>query len=250
MTRQVHRPVIGDALARLSQTHVGLKVSWSQPTGEPARVLAAAARRCRLVVVGSRGRGAVADAFLGSTTNRLIAQTRCPVVVLRADTPVPRPQAPVVVGLECARPFVRVLETAFEQAGGRHLDLVVVHMLQADDSLSGDGSDLRCDATDEAQQREIERLATSLADVARSHAPVQITTLSVPQGAAEELRRRVADASLAVVGARGHGEFGSAVLTPVNQRVIRSAGCPVLVVRDGRKPLLTSPSRTAAGATS
>lgn len=249
MTRQVHRPVIGDALARLARAHDGLKVSWSQPAGNPATTLASAARGCRLVVVGSRGRGAVADAFLGSTTNRLIAQTRCPVAVLRADTP-STTDGPVVAALEHGRPFVRVLETAFEQAGARHADLVLVHTWHPDTAAPGGAVGLRGVPTQEAQQRETDRLARSMADVARSHPQLRITTHIVQDDAAEQLSRCAADASLVVVGSRGHGEFGSAVLGSVNQGVIGSAACPVLVVRDGRKPFIASPRQAAAGASS
>ena len=248
MSRQVHEPVIHNALAHLAQSGDRLKVSWSQPTGDPATTLAYAARGCRLVVVGSRGRGAVADAFLGSTTNRLIAQTRCPVAVLRADTPDTTGES-VVVGLEYGRPFVRVLETAFEQAGDRHLDLTIVHTWHPDTML-GNEPGLLGVPTGEAQQRENDRLTRSMADVARSHTQLRVTTQMVQDGAVEEFRRHAADAALVVVGSRGHGEFGGAVLGSVHQGVIRSAPCPVLVVRDGRKAFVRSPSQTAAGASS
>ncbi|MBB2892488.1 universal stress protein [Flexivirga oryzae] len=232
MTRQVHEPVINNALAHLVRSGEKLKVTWSEPTGDPATTLASAARGCRLVVVGSRGRSAAADAFLGSTTNRLIAQTRCPVAVLRADTNLTTGTS-VVAGLEYGRPFVRVLETAFEQAGTRHLDLTIV---------------LHRVPNDEAQHRENDRLARSMADVARSHPQLRVTTHTVRDGAIEELRRYATDPALVVVGSLGHGEFGGAVLGSVHQGVLRSATCPVLVVRDGRKAFVASPPQAAAGA--
>jgi nucleotide-binding universal stress UspA family protein len=53
-----------------------------------------------------------------------------------------------------------------------------------------------------------------------------------------------------VVGSRGHGEIGGAVLGSVSQSVVRSATCPVLVVRDGRTALPTAQHETTAGASS
>ena len=50
--------------------------------GDPARVLVDAALDDDLLVVGSRGRGGVAELVLGSTSHRAAAHARCPVVVV------------------------------------------------------------------------------------------------------------------------------------------------------------------------
>jgi nucleotide-binding universal stress UspA family protein len=49
---------------------------------EPSRVLMAVAPDVQLIVVGSRGRGPVAGAVLGSTGNDLLAHATCPVAVV------------------------------------------------------------------------------------------------------------------------------------------------------------------------
>ncbi|MFI5592321.1 universal stress protein [Amycolatopsis sp. NPDC051758] len=49
---------------------------------EPSRVLMAVAPDAQLIVVGSRGRGPVAGALLGSTGNHLLAHATCPVAVV------------------------------------------------------------------------------------------------------------------------------------------------------------------------
>lgn len=49
---------------------------------KPARVLMAVAPDAQLIVVGSRGRGPVAGAVLGSTGNDLLARSACPVAVV------------------------------------------------------------------------------------------------------------------------------------------------------------------------
>jgi nucleotide-binding universal stress UspA family protein len=52
--------------------------------GEPAEALLSEAKGADLVVVGSRGRGGVASALLGSVSNHVIQHSTCPVVVVRS----------------------------------------------------------------------------------------------------------------------------------------------------------------------
>jgi nucleotide-binding universal stress UspA family protein len=50
--------------------------------GHPAQVLTDAARTARLLVVGRRGHGAVADMLMGSVSRHCMEHARCPVVVM------------------------------------------------------------------------------------------------------------------------------------------------------------------------
>ena len=53
--------------------------------GEPAQTIARVARETRsdVVVMGSRGRGEVASVLLGSVVNKLLAESKIPVLVVR-----------------------------------------------------------------------------------------------------------------------------------------------------------------------
>ena len=53
--------------------------------GDAARVLVDVALDGDLLVVGSRGRGAMTEMVLGSTSHRAAAHARCPVVVVRPE---------------------------------------------------------------------------------------------------------------------------------------------------------------------
>lgn len=52
--------------------------------GDPAEVLVAEAQQATLLVVGSRGRGGLASALLGSVSSHVTHHAPCPVVVVRA----------------------------------------------------------------------------------------------------------------------------------------------------------------------
>lgn len=66
-----------------------------------------------------------------------------------------------------------------------------------------------------------------------AHPEVEIRS-SVTQGrAAAALVEASRDASLLVVGSRGHGGFAGMLLGSVSQHCVTNARCPVVVVRDG-----------------
>lgn len=244
------QPVIRDALAMLCDWEPGLSVTWSQPVGDPAALLASGARAARLAVVGSHGRSALGEMVVGSVATRLISLTRCPVVVLRSNTPIPAADAPVVAGVQYGRPFAPVLDAAFEQADSRHVDLVVVHAWHVDASTVVDGVQLQGVPAEEAQRRELDLLHRNIAEITRSHPDVKVTFHAVRDGTTQALAQYAAGAALLVIGARGRGEVGGAFLGSTSQQMIRSATCPVLVVRDGRPALADANPTAAKGMTS
>ncbi|GLY66971.1 universal stress protein [Amycolatopsis taiwanensis] len=61
--------------------------------GRPGPVLLDYGQHARLIVVGSRGHGAVTGLLLGSTSQRLTRHAPCPVAIVRSDVPA-QPPAP------------------------------------------------------------------------------------------------------------------------------------------------------------
>lgn len=84
---------VRDAAARLrGEAHARVDVEVRAAPGPPAHALLAAARDAALLVVGHRGRGAVASVLLGSVGLRCVVDAPCPVTVVR-PVPVPEPVA-------------------------------------------------------------------------------------------------------------------------------------------------------------
>lgn len=63
----------------------GVPVEVVVAEGHPAHVLVDAALDGDVLVVGSRGRGGLAELVLGSTSHRVAAHARCPVVIVRPE---------------------------------------------------------------------------------------------------------------------------------------------------------------------
>ena len=80
--QDVQRDIDGDWTKPLRDA--GVKVATVVEEGHPSEVLLRLAREHHvdLIVVGSRGHGAVAELFLGSVSHHLVLRAPCPVVVL------------------------------------------------------------------------------------------------------------------------------------------------------------------------
>ncbi|MFF5175804.1 universal stress protein [Micromonospora sp. NPDC000089] len=77
------RTEVDEALARWRETFPDVPVTVDVRPGAPAAALVEASRQAQLVVVGSRGRGGLRGALLGSVSQQLIQHADCPVAVAR-----------------------------------------------------------------------------------------------------------------------------------------------------------------------
>ena len=75
--------VLEEALAPIVGSHPELDIEREVVAGDPVHVLAEAAERTRLLVVGSHGRGALARVLLGSVSHGVLARLETPTVVIR-----------------------------------------------------------------------------------------------------------------------------------------------------------------------
>lgn len=205
-----------EALARAQErvpAAAGVVATAVATRGRPPEVLVAAAKGAELLVLGTRGVGALSRVVhLGSVTSSVLHSAHGPVAV------VPEPQdeataAPrrVVVGVDGSAGSQRALAWAVSQARLSGATLVPLAV---------------GDAGDEGSLRAAAEQAGAAGNGAVTVEP-QIRSGNV----SHELIAAGAEAELLVIGSRGRGGFASLLLGSTSTQVAGHAVRPVVVVR-------------------
>jgi nucleotide-binding universal stress UspA family protein len=223
--------VLAAAVERAHVIAPHLRVRTSGGHGSPSPMLVDASRGAALVVVGSRGRGALRSAMLGSTSVDVAAHAHCPVVVVR-ELPVPHHDRPgVVVGFDGSELGVAAIAEGFREADARSLPLTVVHAWFLDYAATSfavvDGVEPRRQLAEEERVHALEVLA----GWGEKYPDVRVNLHVVQAHPVQALVEHSRGAELVVVGSRGRGGFAGLLLGSVSQGVLHHAHCPVMVVR-------------------
>jgi nucleotide-binding universal stress UspA family protein len=203
--------------------------------GPAARVLVDASAAADLVVVGSRGRGAVRSVVLGSVALHCVAHARCPVVVVHPAAATTAREHTVVVGVDGSAASRVALVAGVAEAARLGTDVAVVTTYELVDQWM-DLSTVVLPSPEEVRE-EVQRGAEWMLEDVRSEyrtgsgRPAPEGRVVVTEGpAADVLIRWSADAALLVVGSRGHGEFRELLVGSVALACAMHAAGPVMVV--------------------
>jgi nucleotide-binding universal stress UspA family protein len=223
--------VLGAALERVHELAPHLPVTTTSRYGAPAPFLVDASRGASGVVVGARGRGALASALLGSTSIDVAAHAHCPVTVVRQLPEVVTDRPGVVVGVDGSELSEAAVAAAFAQADARSVPLTVVHAWFLEYAAAG----LQVlDLEQERQQiGEAEQAVTAevVAGWSQKYPDVVVRRHVVNAHPVKALVDHSKGAELVVVGSRGRGGFAGLLLGSVSQGVLHHAHAPVMVVR-------------------
>ncbi|MET3984478.1 universal stress protein [Streptomyces sp. PvR034] len=221
---------------RLLRAHGTLDISTRGTSGLAAsKVLSSSAADADLLVLGSRGLGAVAGFLVGSTASATIAETETPVVLVRSvDGQDPPPghaddPAPVVLGVDLRSDCDRLLAFACEEAGRRACPLVVVHGWSLPPVFS------YAPALDPGVTREMaDGLENTLRELLtpweRKYPRLVVDARIVVGQPAVQILDAASDAALVVVGRRIHRPALGARIGPITHAVMHHATSPVAVV--------------------
>ncbi|SNS10948.1 Nucleotide-binding universal stress protein, UspA family [Geodermatophilus saharensis] len=226
----------------------GVPVTVEVVPDPPAVGLVARSEEAQLVVVGSRGRGAVRSALLGSVALHTVTHARCPVLVVHPRAAAPAGPPRVVVGFDGSPASRAALSAAVEEAArtGAQVDVVASFVL-ADTwvDLSSVVPPSRDEVRDDLRAKAEEAVDAVLADRPPDAAVPRVDVEVVEGGASDVLVARARDAALLVVASRGHGAVRGLLVGSVALHCVMHAACPVLVVPVARR---AEPAPAAASA--
>ncbi len=180
-----------------------------------------------LIVVGSRGRGALSRSILGSVSSGLIRHAYCPVALIRdADPQMPYPaQGPVLVGIDGSTSDLATA-IAFEEASLRNADLIALHAWNDIDMNSIPGYDWSPTTAKEGHL-----LVKALEGWRERYPDVTVHEQLVSSRTAHALVEASESAQLVVVGSHGSGAFAGMLLGSVSNAVAQAVHRPVIVAR-------------------
>ena len=189
-----------------------------------------------LLVIGSAHRGKLGRLVMGTTADRLLNGSPCPVALAPRGFADSRPDsiARIGVGYDGSEPSRTAVREAAELAREHAAELRVIAVVdpsshaearvlgEAVDALSGQGlRDRRAEQVRAAAERELGKLASDVP-----------TTAEIVHGdPVETLRDRSASLDLLVVGSRGYGALRRVLLGSVSIGLTQVARCPVIVMR-------------------
>jgi nucleotide-binding universal stress UspA family protein len=226
--------VAAAAVARAVRRRPGVKVTSEVLAEDAASSLVRLGEEAEAVVVGSRGRGELAELLLGSVSLAVAARATSPVIVVRGTEGAPergsRAVRTVAVGVDASEEAAPALEFAFREALTHGASVVVVHAWRCP---AQEVPDLPRAPSDDHRLRAERRVAEVLEAVVRAHpefAAVTVRGEAVEGRARSVLLDAARDADLLVVGARRcKGHLGMQ-LGRVSHGVLHHAACPVAVV--------------------
>ena len=230
------------ALARLDEVanrarEAGLEVTSGLRIGVPSQSIVAAAddERADLVVIGTRGLSGVEHLFLGSTAERVVQRSSCPVLTVH---PADGEREPAVRSILVPTDFSKDAEPAIHAAldllhkQPEETKLVLLHVYHLPFEYTAYGTvptswDYFKDVEGAAKDQ-LKELAENFAEEG-----LQVETRAAEGYPPEMIVDVATEAGCDLIAMGTHGRTGLAhlLLGSTAERVVQHAACPVLTVR-------------------
>ncbi|MEE1769981.1 universal stress protein [Streptomyces sp. JV185] len=233
--RQGARTLLREASDELLDKHPRLDVSAESCDGRPAASLAHAAEGASMLVLGSRGLGALKGFVLGSVGMAVILAVERPVVLVRAsEDALPHAQERhldrnVVVGVDTGRPCDALLSFAFDEASRRDCTLHALHTWMLP-PLAGSGAAYNPEVNAQiarSKQTGLEKMLRPWQDM---YPAVGLEAEVMVGPASDHLLEAGSDAGLMVVGRRVRRSSIGTHIGPVAHAVLHHSRAPVAVI--------------------
>lgn len=186
-----------------------------------------------LIVMGTHGRSGLARVLLGSVTEQVIRHAPCSVLAVRAPGSV-QPFRKVLCPIDFSDDSRHALELAAELTAPGGAGIALLHVIEPAITFSNvPMGESNLQAMDRFVAHEIARWASDL----DKKVSVPVTTeIKIGRPGVQTLNVLDADPSFDLVVMGSHGRTGimRVLLGSVAEKVLRHAGCPVLIARSRR----------------
>lgn len=222
--------IVEAAAKRAHRREADVKISTEVLPEEPVTALLREGHTAFALVLGSRGRGGIAEMLLGSVSLAVAARATCPVIVLRGshdNQAKSEVRGRVVLGIGDEPENSAAVRFAVQEAAERRVPLEAVRAWRCPGHQT---TDYPLMAGEPARLHEERAVATM--DAALRDAPdgVELHRRTVEGLARKVLLDASADADLLVVGALRRHEYFGLQLGRVAHAVLHHSACPVAVV--------------------
>ncbi|MEV5974012.1 universal stress protein [Streptomyces sp. NPDC051921] len=232
--QQAARGVLREAATAVAERHPGLSLSTEVIGDTPVAALLGTTARAELLVIGSRGHGAVAGFLLGSYGQQVIAGAEVPVVAVRSrDGEAAEPPAGEVLVGQHGTPedSAAALRFAFETAAARGAAIRAVRAWSLPPLFAYSPASLRlADESGGLVPYEEKALREALAPWRERYPEVPVTEHVELGSAGQVLLSGSGAAQLLVVGRRARRGAMGPRIGSVAHAALHLAPCPVAVV--------------------
>ena len=188
-----------------------------------------------LIVVGSRGRGGLRRALMGSVSDAVVRYAHCPVLVVRRGEdgePIVSSKK-VLLATDGSEEAELAATTAAELAKSTDSELYVIYVWGMEswrfpkDAQGNfpEGYETRREEQRRIRDRQVEKIEASGGSVANSHLAMGHPADQIVAYAQDE------GVGLIVMGSRGREGIRRALMGSISDAVVRHAHCPVMIVR-------------------
>jgi nucleotide-binding universal stress UspA family protein len=227
------RHFIGSMVKRARATAPSVKVDGLVLTGSPSGELLHAATGAVMLVVGSKGHGAVGGVLLGSVSTSVAVHATVPVVVTRLGPT--RPTGRIIVGVDGSPASAAAVDFSIREASQRGASVTAIHVSTGPFPLLATTSEPEVIHRGDVDPEEAAAVAETLAGYEEECPDVSVERIFMVGHPVPALIKASHGADLLVVGSRGHGAFTGRLLGSVSLGVLHLASGPVAVVRNGGK---------------
>lgn len=242
---------IEEAGGKVAETHVGAGNRRDQAIVRLAEEIGAG-----LIVMGSRGLGALKRALMGSVSDSVVTHAHCPVLVVRGaghgSADGRYLPAPIVLAVDGSEEAKTAAQAAAELSAGTGSEVHLIYVMPSEERLYGPHFYSRetRESLLERAKAEARKFLEERAEGVRS-AGGTVTQTYLGTGRPDEEIVELAEeigAGMVVMGSRGLGGVKRALMGSVSCSVVRHAHCPVMVVHEPKDAAQAGERIAAAGA--